>query len=169
MTPLAAQDRVIELLKTFNEARVTYGRGSTGNGVILMPSMWHEGSYAELEQRLKQMREGKQRPLWWHLSHRYRWGVERTILCPVVRRRLGPEFVLPRFTELVAGGPAVGSKHAIARVYSWSEKVDDATVGKGVRVLTDLMFDGDWTRIELPKVVLQRLLGLPMEPETVAV
>lgn len=169
MTPLAAEDRVIELLRTFNEARVAYGRGSTGNGVIHMPSMWHEGSYAELERRLLEMREGIQRPYWWHISQRYRWGVEVTVIVPVVRRRMGAEYLLPHHCELVAGGPSVGEKKAMARVYRWSEDVDDGVVTTGVRTLTALMYDGRDDRIQLPRLVLARKLGLPLEPEVVAV
>ena len=169
MTGITAEERVELLLRTFNEARVTYGVGSTGNGVQLMPSMWHGGSYSELERCLLNMRESSQRPLWWHASQRYRWGVERTIIAPVVRRITGPDFRLPPYCELIAGGPAVGAKHAIARIYRWSDAVDEKKAAEGVRVLSESMYDGERWRIVLPLIVLSRRLGLPIEPEVVAV
>lgn len=164
---LTAAERVIELLRTFNEARVSYGAGSTGQGVRLMPSMWHEGSYAELELRLIDLRESSRRPLWWHVSARYRWGVERTIVLPVIRRRAGAEFSIPRGSnfEVVAGGPSVGTKAAVARIYRWDEGVDDTKAAEGVSVLTGSMYEGRKDRICLPLPVLQRRMGLPIAPE----
>lgn len=163
-----AESRVIQLMRTLTEARVSYGVSSTGSGVILMPSQYHEGSYQELERRLVELRESERRRLWHHASLRYRWGVERTIVAPVIRRKKGPEYRLPQFCELIAGGPAVGSRQAVARVYRWSEDVDEQAAAEGITALTELMFDGEYDRIVLPMIVLRRVLGIP-EPEPVAV
>jgi hypothetical protein len=168
ITTEEAEQRVVQLMRTLSEARVSYGLGSTGEGVTLMPSQYHEGSYSELERRLRELRESSRRRLWWHSSQRYRWGVERVIVAPVVRRKAGPEFRLPPFCELIAGGPAVGSKKAIARVYSWREDVDEDAAAEGITALAELMYDGEYDRIVLPMLVLRRVLGIP-EPEAVAV
>jgi hypothetical protein len=154
------EDRVVELLRTLAEAQVSYGFGSTGNGLRLMPSMWHDGSYAELELRLRQLRESRRRQLWWHTSYRYRFGEELTIVAPVVRLKTGPEFRLPPFTELIAGGPAVGSKAAWCRVYRWRPDINLGLVAQGVSTLTGLMYDGNTERIVLPDDVYRRTLGL---------
>ena len=155
---------MVELLRTLTEARIAYSYESTGDGVRLMPSMYSEGSYAELESRLRDLRESRRRQLWWHISQRYRFGVERLIVCPVVRRRTGPEFCLPPHCELVAGGPAIGARAAYCRVYRWRAEVNLELVAQGVSVLTRSMFGGESQRIVLPQVVLRRVLGMP-EPE----
>jgi hypothetical protein len=164
---LAAEERVELLLRTYEEARVSYGVGSTGQGVRLMPSMWHEGSYSELERSLLALRESARRPLWWHACQRFRWGTEHVVVLPVKRNRLGAEFLLPRDCnfEVIAGGPAVGSKHAVARIYRWTEAVDVGKAIEGVAALTALMFGGRSDRIQLPQLILRRRLGLPIEGE----
>ena len=121
---LSAQQRVIELLRTLAEARVDRTGRADGNGVLLMPSMWNEGSYAELEARLIDLRY--ERSLWWHVCHRYRFGTTRIILAPVIRRiRYGqrePTVSLPKRCELVAGVPVhevqAGSRLARCRICS---------------------------------------------------
>jgi hypothetical protein len=126
--------------------------------------MWHGGSYAELERRLIELRESSRRPLWWHACHRHRWGVERTIVASI-RRRTPVSFSLPPFCELVYGGPSIGSKAAIVRVYRWSPDVDEGKAAEGIRALVRLMHDGRRSQITLPKIVLRRRLGLDLEPE----
>lgn len=165
MTSLTAEERVVTLLRTFDEARVSYGVGSTGQGVTLLPSMWHEGSYAELEARLIELRESSRRPLWWHASQRHRWGVERTIVAPVRRRVPTVVFSLPPYCEVVYGGPSIGSKAAVVRVYRWSPDVDEGKAAEGIRALVRLMHGGRRFQITLPKIVLRRKLGLDLEPE----
>lgn len=141
-----------------------------------MPGMYAEGSYAELELRLAELRESRLRPLWWNACARYRWGILRTIVCPVVRRITGPDFRLPRDhdgvlrCELVAGGPAVGAKAALARIYQWSDDVDEQRAADGITVLATLMYEGRKHNIVLPQDVLNRALGRPVvEREAVAV
>lgn len=160
-TELTPEQRVVELLRTLNDALVSYGAASTGDGVRLLPSMYSEGSYQELEDRLRDLREMR-RPLWWHVSHRYRWGVEKLIVARVIRRLEGPEFVLPPNCELIAGGASLGSKAAVARVYAWSPEVDRKKAGEGVSALVSLMFGGDVERIVLPGDVFRRAMGLPI-------
>ena len=155
---LSAEDRVVELLRTYAEAREAWDGRADGNGVLLMPSMWNEGSYAELERRLAVMRE-QQRPLWWHVNHRYRFGTSRLIMAMVIRTRTGASLHLPPRTELIAGGPSVGSKVAWCRVYQWSARVQPEVVSEGVDVLTRSMYNGRAERIWLPALVLDRVLG----------
>jgi hypothetical protein len=166
---LTAEDRVVELLRTLAEAREAYGTSSTGQGVRLMSSLWWEGSYAELERAMRDLRESSRRPLWWHACQRYRWGTEHLVILPVIRRRSGAEFRLPPFCELIAGGPAIGAKHALCRIYRWREDVDAAKAQDGVAALTALMFRGRSDRIVLPKLILRRRLGLPIQDEPVSV
>ena len=135
-----------------------------GNGVLLMPSMWNEGSYAELEARLIDLQE-YERSLWWHVCHRYRFGTTRIILAPVIRRiRYGqrePTVSLPKRCELVAGVPVhevqAGSRLARCRICEWSEQVRPELVAEGVDVLTTTMYDGRHDRIWLPAAVYDRL------------
>jgi hypothetical protein len=87
------------------------------------------------------------------------------MILPVIRCKAGPDFRLPPFTELIAGGPAVGSRFAMARVYRWRDDVDPAKAADGVAALTALMFGGRSDRIQLPQLILRRRLGLPIEGE----
>ena len=178
---LSAPERVIALLRTVDEARVAWDARSSSGGALLMPSMWHEGSYAELERCLVLMREGgeywlewqgahpvatlkpPQRRLWWHMVMRFRYGSIRTVTVALRRTRLGPELVLPPRCELVAGDAVLGTKNALARVYLWSDNVDENLAQRGVRELVLLMHGGCHERIQLPVSVLQRALGLPVE------
>jgi hypothetical protein len=129
-----------------------------GEGVLLMPSPYNEGSYRELEARLTDLRE-QHRQLWWHVNQRYRFGESRVILATVIRRKGGAQFSLPPRTELVAGGPSVGSRLAVCRVYQWSERVRPDLVVEGVDVLTRSMHDGRADRIWLPSTVYDRVMG----------
>lgn len=168
---------------------------SSGGGALLMPSLWHEGSYVELERCLMLMRDGGPDTLldpatgratfghfgwpvtilrpplrrqWWHLSARYRWGTTRTITVPLRRTRLGPEMILPKRCELIAGGAVIGTKQARARVYEWSVDVDEQEAARGVGTLVSLMFGGRSSQIQLPVSLLERELGQPVEaPEDV--
>lgn len=160
LTPV---ERVELLLRTLNEARVSYGEPSTGTGSSIMPSTYNAGSYQELERCLVVLRESPYRNLWWHASSRYRWGETQTMICRVERRKNRPDiFQLPPYCELIAGGPAIGSKSALVRVYHWSDDVDEKRAHAGLRALTRLMYDGDRGRIKLPLPLLYRTLGLPL-------
>ena len=188
---LTATDRVRALLRTVEEARVAWDTRSSGGGALLMPTMWSEGSYAELERCLILMRDGgedtlldpvtgresfgpngfpvtilrpAQRRLWWHVVMRYRYGTVRTMTVAVRRTRFGADIVLPPRCELMSGGGVViGSKNAVARVYTWSEQVSQSTAAEGLCTLTSLMYGGRDKLIQLPVSVLHRELGLPIE------
>ena len=159
MQGLTAQERCVELLRTPHDARQSWdGRGGDDPiHLILMPRDWVE-YYQELEHRLVELREN-QHPLWWHVSYRYRFGESRVLVLPITRGRKGARFLLPPRTELVAGGPAVGTKHAIARVYQWPEAVDPDTVTEGVETLTAMMYNGRPDLINLPPDLYRRVLA----------
>ena len=161
---LDAEARVVALMRTLYEAEVSYGIPSseTQSRGWPMPSLWNEGSYAELERCLAILREGPQRPLWWHACYRYRFGVEKVVVVRVRRLRKGPKLDLPPRSELIAGGAAVGSKAVYARIYQWSADVDQDMADQGVKVLTEMMFGGREELIQLPKSVLYRRLGLEL-------
>jgi len=193
-TILSARDRVIELLRTLDEARVTYDSRNRGGGASMMPTLYNEGSYRELEDCLALMRDGgehvlvdpssgrrtfgptgfevqvmrpAQRRFWWHVCTRHRWGDQRVLLVTVERNRLGPRFLMPGYSELIAGGPVSGSNKARVRAYCWSEFVDEALVEEGIRELVRLMHGGRHDRITLPRLLLRRKLGLPIEDDIV--
>jgi hypothetical protein len=67
-----AEARVTLLLRTLDDARVAREANAAGGGALLMPSAYHEGSYAELERRLDYMRDNGGRKPWWHATRRYR-------------------------------------------------------------------------------------------------
>lgn len=188
---LTATDRVIALLRTINEAREAWDTRSSGGGALLMPTMWHEGSYQELERCLRLMREGGEDTLidpisgretfgregfsvtimrpamrrqWLHLVYRYRYGTVLTMTVAVRRTRFGADIVLPPRCELLGGGGVViGSKNAVARVYTWPDWVRPDVAAEGLCTLTGLMYGGRDKLIQLPVNVLQRELGLPIE------
>lgn len=149
------------LLRTLADALVDWQPSADGSGVTFMPSMYHEGSYAELERALAEMRESGHRPQWWHVCHRYRWGVEQWLVAPVTRTQTGQIIHLPANTELVASGPAVGPKHALVRVYRWHDRVRPVLVAEGVEWLVLNMYQGDYGRINLPRSVLDRPVVQP--------
>jgi hypothetical protein len=129
-----------------------------------MPTVYTEGSYAELEQRLAEMREGARRPEWWHLSYRHRWGVERRRQVPVRRTRLGPEPQLEPHCELLGTGE-VNGKTIVVNLYEWSPSVDEELVKRGLLHLLRTMHGGETWRIQLPLVYLYRALGMPLPSE----
>ncbi len=196
---LSPTDRVIALLRTVNEAREAWDTRSSGGGALLMPTMWHEGSYVELERCLLLMREGgpdhlldpvtgsrlfgeggfpvevllpARRQLWWHTVMRYRYGDTKAVTVAVRPTRRGPELLPPPRSEIVAGSAVIGSKNAIARVYTWSDNVDARLAADGLEHLTGLMFGGRHDRIQVPVGVLHLMLGMTNgkveEPEPVA-
>jgi len=161
LTPTAT---LVELLRTLDEARTAWEAGSRGDGVVMMPSAYHEGSYAELELRLTEMRDNGRRPEWWHLSHRHRWGTERQRHVPVRRTRRGPEPVLPGHTELLGVSTVTGNT-VLVNVYEWSPRVDERMVERGLAYLLTTMHEGDRWRLQLPVLYLYRALGLPPPDE----
>lgn len=180
---LTAQQRVVHLLRSLNDAKNDYGETSTGDGVRLMPSGYHEGSYAELERVLALMRGclpgcGRKRPgvayrhlgaclayPYWHVAERYLRGDTQTIEVGVVIRRGGSELLIPRHCELVIGQAVSGVKTARVRVYRWNPIVKQREIERGVRWITQTMYDGRRSKIQLPDDLYRRVLGLPPRDE----
>lgn len=146
------EDRVELLLRSYNDALHDWNPGSGGDGVRMMPSMWNEGSYAELERALRSMREGgpRERQLWWHVSARYLWTGERIGAVMVKRSRLGPVAIPPRHAE-IAVIIEMGHASARARLVTWSSAVRDDLVRAGVREISERMYGGDVGRVVVPR------------------
>ena len=162
---LSAAERVILLLRTFYEAREWWDSRSSGDGVKLMPSVWHEGSYPELEARLAELRDSRERPLWFHATRRYRDGESVTLEVTVIRTVRGPSFVLPQCCELVAGGAQLQERTARVKCYRWRSDVDQARADEGIATLIDRMYQGRRDRIVVPDVFYRRALGLSPRDE----
>jgi hypothetical protein len=163
---LTAQERVILLLRTFYEAREYWDPRSAGDGPRLMPSVWHEGSYLELEARLSELRDSRERPLWFHATRRYRDGEQVTVEVPVIRSLRGPTFVLPPCCELIAGAVKLSESKTAVRCYRWRSDVDQALADEATQLLTDRMYRGRRDRIVVPDVFYRRALGLPPRDES---
>jgi hypothetical protein len=162
---LTAAERVVLLLRTFYEAREYWDARSGGDGPQLMPSVWREGSYIELERRLADLRDGADRQLWFHATRRYRDGEIVSLEVPVRRTVRGPTFTLPPCCELVAGAVKLSDERTLVRCYRWRSDVDEALAAGGVLLLTELMYDGRRDKIVVPDVFHRRALGLPPKDE----
>jgi len=155
----AAAERVTWLLRTYYDAREGYGTESTGQGVRLMPSDYHRGSYPELERCLIEMRDNRHRREWWHATRRYR-DTRRVIIEVAVRRnRHGAVPVLPPHCELAGGAVFSGAKHARVLVRRWAEDVRPELAEAGVRRLVETMYGGRRERIVLPPAVAEVAFG----------
>ena len=152
-------DLVVELLRTIDEALVDFVPWTDGGGVRLMPSTYRDGSYSELEARLREMRDGGQRSEWWHVSMRYRWGTVHRMVTRTRKTAKGRIPVLPPRSELLIAGETIGGGLQVVQCYIWSGAVDDRLVRAGVDALVTLMYDGDTTKLRLPKPFLERMLG----------
>lgn len=160
-----ANARVIELLRTIDDARVAWEAGAAGGGASVMPSVWNEGSYQRLEEALVELRDSDDtRRLWWHASFRYRYVDLVWVDVPVRKTVRGPVLVMPARSELVARGSLHGERRARVRVRRWSDAVDDKLAAQGVRHLAWLLRD-DPKGIHLPAVFFWRSLGIPLPEE----
>jgi len=150
--PMNVQQRVEMLLRSYNDALHAWDPGSGGDGVRLMPSMWNEGSYVELERVLRDLREGppRERQLWWHVSARFLWTSERIGAVMVKRSRLGPVAIPPRYAE-IAVIIEMGHASARARLVTWSAAVRDDLVREGVEEIARRMYGGDFGRVIVPR------------------
>lgn len=147
---LTATQRIEMLLRTLDDARSAWHSGSGGDGVIQMPSMYHKGSYQELERTLAELRDfAPTRRYWLALNERYRWGDIVWEWVAVERRHGNPHYKLPKRSELQLVGEHTSTK-AHVRLYRWSSKLDERAVNVGLELLRRLMFNGDYTRIMLP-------------------
>jgi len=157
---ISSRQVLTELLRTLADAQTAWDARSGSGGVLLMPSPYHEGSYAELERRLAAMRDHpRQRTYWWHLSHRYRWGITHREHLPYRSTRQGPRPRLRPCTELVSAGPTQG-KHMACIVYEWRPEVQPLLVETGIDLLLATMHAGNPARIRLPQAAWERLLGV---------
>jgi hypothetical protein len=144
--------RVVVLLRTLNDARQAWDVRSGGDGVLLMPSMYREGSYVELERVLRVMRDSTGhdvRQMWWNVSARFIWVQRRLVTVHVSRSRKGPVPQVPPFSELETVVDLQGNEARI-RLSCWNDRVADELVERGVSWIADSMFDGDPGRVVLP-------------------
>jgi hypothetical protein len=152
--------RVVELLRSLQEARELWDGGAAGGGVRLMPSAWHDGSYAELERVLHLMRDtqGPGRQLWASVCARYIWTTQRIAKVSVIRTRQGPVPLPPPGSEVQVVLEMKVSK-ARVRLSTWDSRVDERLVGLGVNRLAQLMYGGDHGRVVLPRYLRERALA----------
>ena len=121
-----------------------------------MPSMYHEGSYPELERVLHEMRDGtpSERRLWWSVGARYLWCAERIARVACRRTRKGPVVIAPEHAE-IAIVIEVHSHSALVRVREWSRTVMTTVVDAGVREIAERMYGGDHGRVILPRELMR--------------
>ena len=167
--PLTHQQRLIELLRTLQDASVAWDPRASGGGPTLMPTMWHQGSYAELEHQLIRLRDNPAtRTAWWHTSQRYRWGTTRKTTVPIRRTRQGPVPRLPANTELVSAGQINGHHQAVV-LYQWRHDVDNHQVNHGLDLLLQRMHNGQPHHIRIPHDIYCQAAGIPInEPRELA-
>lgn len=157
MKTLTRKQKLVELIRTLDEAQTTWHPASNGGGPRLMPSQYHEGSYQELEHHLHHMRDNPTtRTLWWHLNHRYRWGTTHKETVPCRHTRQGPQPRLRPHTELVTTGNVHGN-HIQIISYQWNPHVNDYLVDMALDHLLTTM---PAHRPRLPLTVLYRALGI---------
>ncbi len=155
----AAALRVEWLLRTFYDAREAWDGRADGSGVLLMPSDYRRGSYAELERCLADMRDNGHRREWWHVTRRFRDGRRLALEVPVRRTRQGAVPVLPRNCELVGGAVFTGSRRARVLVRRWPHNVQVELADAGVGLLVSTMYGGQRERIVLPAAVAEVAFG----------
>ena len=160
MTGLSPKDLVIELIKTLGEAESSYNPGNGDGGPLLMPTLYSEGSYAELERRLDEMRDSEQwHSVWWHVTQRYLVGTVASADVSYRRTIQGPHPNLPGRSELLFVESVLGNKLMRIRLYRWDSRVEDAYVEAGLSRLLATMYGGETERIHLPLEFLYRALG----------
>lgn len=172
MKTISHRTKLIQLIRTLDEAQTTWHKGAQGEGPRLMPSLYHEGSYQELEHRLAEMRDNPaQRTNWWHLCQRYRWGtLERTTLTYTVTRQ-GRRPHLPANTELIHQGNATAGHPPRINVTLYRHPpTDPDRINAALDHLATTMHGGNTTRIRLPLSLLYTTLGIapPNERKAVA-
>lgn len=155
----SSADLIVELIRTLDEARTDQHPSGDGGGVIQMPVLYTHGSYAELERRLAEMRDSEFRQQWWHLSMRYRWGCVRRLHVRSRKTRKGRVPEIPARTELrIIEGMSIDGLVWV-HCYLWSDRVEPRFVNAGVRRLLATMYDGDTSKLTLPREFLERLLS----------
>jgi hypothetical protein len=160
----SARDRVVELLRTLDDAREDRSWGGSGGGVIQMSVLYKHGSYQELEERLWEMRDNGLRRLWWNLCARYRWGSVIRQPLPSIKTRQGRKPVLPPRSELRITGETLGTSVGgpvlmVVQYYQWPDSVEPRYVDAGIDHLLQSMHGGDTSKITLPKEFMERLMS----------
>lgn len=162
MRQLSKRDRIIVLLKTFNDARETLQRGDAGGSnypddrLLLMPDAWTTGGYEELQRALARLRLRAPRE-YWHVTHRYLRSTKRRTDVT----RCGEEWVglghnqsvfshsMPEGEERRRSRPSANASKSerdfVAIVESWDEGVDVTVVADGVTQLVPLYVG--WPRL----------------------
>ena len=156
---MTAELRVTWLMRSYYDARECWDGRADGSGVLLMPSDFRRGSYAELERQLAEMRDNGHRREWWHTTRRYRDGMRLSLDVPVRRTQKGAIPILPRNCELVGGAVFSGARRARVLVRRWPDKVNLDLADAGVRLLVETMYDGRRDRIVLPPAVFAVAYG----------
>lgn len=158
---LPAELRIAWLLRTYDDACTSWHAGAGGGGVILMPSQWGQGSYAELERRLGDLRDSGGRALWWHVTRRYRYGTEQRLVVPLRSLSGGRDAtpILPANARLVADSERDEKKRARVVAYVWDARVNERLAGLGLEQLARRMYRGDRGRIVVPPDVLAAVAG----------
>ena len=160
MRTLTPRDLLVELLKSLEVAATGFDSGSLGGGVRLMPSIYNEGSYAELERRMREMHDDpRYRTIWWNVAYRYWRCIPRRIVVPYQRTIKGPIPQLPARSELRITGEVLPERKMVVDVWVWDERVQPRLVDKGLERLLEIMYDGDTQRITLPRELLYLALG----------
>lgn len=163
MKSLSPRERVIELIKTLDEAETSFNPGKGNGGVLLMPTLYSAGSYAELELRLDAMRDSAQwRQAWWHVTQRYLNGVIVGTEVSYRRTLQGPQPNIPGRSELLFVESILSNRQMKVRLYCWDRRVDEALVEQGLSRLLATMYGGETQRIQLPLEFLYRALGKEM-------
>lgn len=151
---------MVELIKTLAEAESSYNPGNGDGGPLLMPTLYSEGSYAELERRLDDMRDSSQwYRAWWHLTQRYLVGTVASADVTYRRTIKGPHPNIPGRSELLFIESVLGNKLMRIRVYRWDSRVENGLVEVGLARLLATMYEGETQKIQLPLEFLYRALG----------
>lgn len=152
--------RIVMLLCSYHDALHAWDDRASGGGAKLMPSMWREGSYRELERQLRRMRDSRtgSRRLWWHVSARYLWTQTQVRNVHLRRTSKGPVPVPPAHTEIEAILETTG-KSARVKLATWDPQVDMVLVTQGVSWLANNMYGGDHSQVVVPHEIWTK--GLP--------
>ena len=162
MRQLSKRDRIVVLLRTFNDTRETLQREDAGKSLypdsraLYMPNAWKTGGYEELVRALVRLRLRAPKE-YWHVTHRYLRSTKRRT--DVTRR--GEEWVGLRHNQRVfshampegeerrrtrpKGDASKSERDFVAIVESWDEGVDVTVVAEGISMLVKL-YSG-WPRL----------------------
>src|SRR5262245_8136888 len=127
-----------------------------------MPTIYWEGSYQELEGRMRQL-DTTHHVWWWHVTQRYWFGKIHRGVVRYRRTAKGPIPEMPPRSELLIQIETLPGNLMAVQYYRWSESVNPRFVEMGLDQLLSTMYGGDTTRIHLPKDLLNLALG--KEPE----